>query len=205
MPVRVVLFFEDEDDGLGWSEVWYCGTSTIEQGLNSGADFAATRAKILSVDSSITYCRAVANLPADNGKRPRQTRNAGLQRLNIQGTAQAGGARSGDLPWTAIKVRWETADFSIFRTQLLRGLPDVWFDQGNDKIGMAAMAQWLPVALGVLNKNNMQIRHLNQLVPPALNRTYSYVAPARADYEGYTRRATGRPFGLPRGRRPNRT
>jgi hypothetical protein len=205
MPVKGIMYFEDEDDGLGWSEVFYLGTSTLSNGLLGMTAIAQARIKALSIDSSITYARVITNLPADNAVRPRQQRNAALTRLNLQGQANAGGQRSGDLPWAAVKVRWVSSDLQIFRTQLLRGLPDNWFDQGNDKIAQAALATFIPMYVSVLAANMAQIRHLNPVVPPATARVYSYVGIARGIYEGYTHRDTGRPFGLPRGRRPNRT
>jgi hypothetical protein len=205
MALKMIHFFEDEDDGLGWSEVWFLSTTGIDTGITIATQWAAQRVKILSPDVTITYARISANQPADNATRPRQQRQAALIRLNEIGAVNGAGGRQADTPWQAVKARWTGAVFTVFRTQLLRGLPDVWFDKGSDKTAQAAMSQWFPGALNFITANGMQIRHLNPVVPPATARVYSYVTPSTAFYEGYTRRATGRPFGLPRGRQPNRT
>lgn len=205
MSLRMVHFFLDEDDGLGWSEVWYLNSSDLTGAQQIAQTWATTRAKILSPDVTIIYARLVSNLPANTAPRPRQQRLATLQRLDVVGTANPGQQRSGDLPWTAVKCRWTSGDYTVFRTQLLRGVPDVWFDQGSDKIAQAGMGLWIPGALQVITQSGMTIRHLNPLVPPATSRVYSYTSPVFGTYEGFTRRATGRPFGLPRGRAPKRT
>lgn len=204
MTLRMIHFFEDEDDGLGWSEVWYLGTTDFTQAQTAAFNWAQQRALILSPDVTITYSRIVGNLPVNNAVRPRQQRLATLSRLDQVGAQNGAGGRQGDLPWTAAKMRWQSSDKTVFRTQLLRGLPDIWFDKGSDKLAQASLTQWVPGALAIIGANTMQIRHLNPVVPPATSRVYSYVAPGSGTYEGYTRRATGRPFGLPRGRRSNR-
>ncbi len=205
MTLRMIHFFEDEDDGLGWSEVWYLGLTDFTQAQTIAQNWAAVRSAILAPDVTITYARIVGNLPTTAAPRARQQRLATLTRLNQLGTAQGAGGRFGDLPWTAVKLRWQSADNSVFRTQLIRGLPDIWFDKGEDKTASAALRAWTGQALGAIAQNNMQIRHVQGLPVKPDTRPYVYVAPASMTYEGYTRRATGRPFGLPRGRRPNRT
>jgi hypothetical protein len=205
MTLRMIHFFEDEDDGLGWSEVWYLGVSDFTAAQDIARSWAATRAQILAPDVQITYSRIVGNLPATAAPRARQQRLATLQRINQLGTAQGAGGRFGDTPWQAVKLRWQSADQSVFRTQLVRGLPDAWFDKGDDKVGSAAVRAWTQAALAAIGANTMQIRHVVGLPVKPDTRPFAYVAPQTLTYEGYTRRATGRPFGLPRGRRSNRT
>lgn len=204
MALKLTQWFLDEDDGLGWSEVWYLAGNDFSVALASGRAIANSRAKIMSPEITITYQRVTGNLPADDAPRAHQQRNSALERLGIDGTNNPAGGRNADLPWTCVKIRYNSANLAVFRVQLTRGLPDVFYDQGNDKVAAAQIANWLPGHLGVLVNNGAQIRHLNPIVPPATARVYQYINVASGQYEGYTRRATGRPFGLPRGRRSNR-
>jgi len=203
MPFKIIHFFRDTSDGLGWSEVWYNQSANFDQAQTAGTSLAARRVQLLAPDNILEYMRVIGNLPVDTQERPRQQRQATLTRLNLEGQAQVAPDDS-DLPWTAVKVRWTAADPGIFRTQLLRGVPDSWFDQGSDKLAAVKVANWIRGVLPTLALQQYAIRHLNPIVPPALFRVYSYTLPVTGQYEGYTRRATGRPFGLPRGRRPNR-
>ena len=201
---KCLLFFRDEADGLGWSEVWYQEAANFDQAEQGNTNWANRRSTILARDIVIEYSRIIGNQPTTDAPRVRQQRSATLQKLSIQGSAAGAGGANSDLPWVAVKVRWAAADISIFRTQLLRGVPDNWFDNGQDKLGSANVKQWILLAQADLFKNAFRIRHKNPIVPPAVARVFAFEAPARGTYEGYTRRATGRPFGLPRGRRAKR-
>lgn len=204
MALKLTHFFLDEDDGLGWSEVWYLNTNNFDDARTFGRNIAASRLRICSPEIQITFQRVTGNLPADTQARARQQRASTLERVSLNGTNNPAGGREADLPWTCVKIRYISAVPTVFRTQLTRGLPDVFYDKGEDKLAKAQVANWLPGHLGVLVASGAQVRHLNPPVPPATFRVYSYQAVNSGQYEGYTRRATGRPFGLPRGRRSNR-
>jgi hypothetical protein len=201
---KVIHFFRDQSEGLGWSEVWYIDAANFDAAESGAQNWANQRVKILSRDCLIEYQRIVGNQPANTAPRVRQQRSSTLQKLDLQGVAPGAAGANADLPWTAVKVRWAAGDVSIFKTQLLRGVPDAWFDNGTDKLGAASIKQWIVAAQGVLLGQGLRIRHTLPIVPPAIGRVYTFEAVIRGTYEGYTRRATGRPFGLPRGRRPNR-
>jgi len=201
---KAVHFFRDTSEGLGWSEVWYVEAANFDQAEESGSNIATTRARVLSQDCTIEYQRIIGNQPATTAVRPRQPRSATLQRLDQRGLVPGRNGENADLPWTAVKVRWAAADVSIFRTQLIRGVPDTWFEGGSDKLGAANFKTWIVVMTNQLRAMQARIRHTLPIVPPATFRVYDFNSVARGTYEGYTRRATGRPFGLPRGRRPNR-
>jgi len=198
---KCIHFFRDQSEGLGWSEVWYVEAANFDQAEVSGNNIATTRSRLLSRDIIIEYQRIVGNQPSDNAPRARQPRAATLQRIDIQGGVPGANGANSDLPWVAVKVRWAASAVEKFRTQLLRGVPDGWFDLGSDKLAKAQIGTWIVPMIATLNANQARIRNLLPLVPPATARIYQFNAPARGTYEGYTRRATGRPFGLPRGRK----
>jgi hypothetical protein len=204
MIFKVIHFFRDSNDGLGWSEVWYCDAGNIDQAVSNASNVATTRARILSSDIILEWQRVVGNQPINKTPRPRQERAATLDRLDLQGSAGRGQAINSDLPWVAVKVRWAAGNVAIFRVQLLRGVPDSWFEGGSDKVAKANFQNWIPVMVRQLQLNTMRIRHVvgPKVVPD--NRAFSFETLNNGTYEGYTRRATGRPFGLPRGRAPKR-
>ena len=183
--------------------MWYITAANFDQAETSGITIANRRVSLLAPDNVIEYQRIIGSQPDTDAPRPRQQRQATLQRLSLEGQAAVAPDDS-DLPWTAVKVRWAANDVSVFRTQLLRGVPDSWFDQGSDKLANAKVKNWIIAMVKSLQAAAATIRHKNPIVPPAVSRVFSYQSVARGTYEGYTRRATGRPFGWPRGRRPKR-
>lgn len=201
---KVVHFFRDVSDGLGWSEVWYVEAANFDQAEASGENIATTRTRLLARDIILEWQRVIGNQPATTAARPRQPRAAVLQRLNKPGIYPGVIGAFSDFTTTCVKVRWAANAVEKFRTQLLRGIPDDLFQNGDDKNAAAAVGQWIVPMVQTLQNNSARIRHTLAIVPPNTFRVYEFNAPVRGTYEGYTRRATGRPFGLPRGRRANR-
>jgi len=207
MPAfKCVHFFRDSQTALGWSEVWYMNATDFNAASTQGILIAKARAKLLAISNLIEYQRITGNLRTTdvNPVPVRNQRLATLEKISEIGSAGGTVKVPGDWTTTAVKVRWTSADFTRFRTQLLRGIPDDWF-AADDHVGKANVAAWIPVMLKALFAGGAQIRYLPPKQNPPVTRTYAYIAPTQADYTGYTRRATGRPFAQPRGRRPNRT
>jgi len=200
---KIIHMLRDRSTGNGWSEVYYTNAANYDQALAAGEAVANARVFALAPDNLLEYIRVTGNQPADTTPRTRQPRSSALIKVSIEGLATRAPDDS-DLPWSAVKIRWLAADISKFRVQLIRGVPDTWYDQGSDKIASAALVQWIARMVRVFTIQQIMIRHLAPIVPPAVQRVYDFVQIQRGIYEGYTFRATGRPFGLQRGRAPKR-
>lgn len=201
--MKLVQFFTDTDSHLGWSEVWYGIWADFTQARQDGLAICSARRQLLTETATLTYFRVTGGIADDTQARPRQQRQSILTKIDFDGQAPAK-QKFGDWTTTAVKVRFEAPNPTIFRTQLMRGIPDEWWELGNDQTAKDRLGQLLGPYVAVLTARNVKIRHLNPIVPPALFRVYSYPAPVRATFTGYTRRATGRVFDLPRGRRSKR-
>jgi len=202
---KVVHFFRDSITSLGWSEVWYVNATDMDAAHTQGVILAKARVKLLAISNELTFLRVTGGLHTTTAPvTVRNQRMSTLDKLELTGDAGGDVKPSGDYTTTCVKVRWQSADFLVFRTQLLRGVPDDWF-KGSEDVGKANTKAWVPVMLKALFGAGAVIRHLPQKQNPPVVRTYAYVAPASGQFTGYTRRATGRVFDLPRGRRPNRS
>lgn len=201
---KCIHFFRDSDSGLGWSEVWYLTAGNYDQAVAQGKSIAISRVRVLAQTNFITHQRITGNQPDNDAARARQPRSSVLDRLDFQGQAKGGPDPQGDWTTTSAKVRWAAADVSIFRVQLLRGVPDDYFAAGSDKVAQASFANWVGKHIDTLQAQGATIRHLAPIVPPAAFRVYTFNTPFRGTYEGYATRQTGRVFNLPRGRAPKR-
>jgi len=202
---KVTHFFTDHDTQLGWSESWFVTADNFDQANNQGRRLASSRIIIASPVIELTYMRVAGNQPDSTPHTIGQGRNATLQRMQMSGQAIAGADKPADWTTTAAKVRFSNQDRTVFVTRLFRGLPDAWWADGLDTLAQARINAWLQGDfLNALNLAAATIRHLNPVVPPATIRIYQYTSITRGTYEGYTRRATGRPFNLPRGRKSKR-
>jgi hypothetical protein len=201
---KIIHMLRDRSTGNGWSEVYYTNAANYDQALASSLAVANGRVWALAPDNILEYHRVTGNQPLDTTPRTRQPRASALERISLEGTASRAPEDS-DLPWSAVKVRWVAGDISKFRVQLVRGVPDSWFDQGQDKVASGQFKLWINRMLRIFTLQQIMIRHLAPIVPPAVQRNYEFVQIANGIYEGYTFRATGRPFGLQRGRASKRT
>lgn len=191
---KVVFFFNDPSQSLGWSEVWYAAGADINSIQNAAQAVAATRVQILCSPLMLTYCRVSLNL-APTAPGVRRQRLASLTAPLLEGSFRPSSDFS-DVAWTAAKIRWANNDGTIFRIQLIRGISDECWQNGNDKLGQQFIRPWVKSYLKQLQAANFQLHHVVRGVPAG-----SYIALGSGLYEGLTRRATGRPSYLPRGRR----
>jgi len=192
---KVTMMFQDFNQTLGWVENWYVAASGASTALSQATAVAQARCGILCSPNIISYIRISGNLPENATSPPRQ-RAALLSRVNLQGSYSPT-TNSPDTAWQAAKIRFAESTGFVFRTQLMRGLSDDLWSAGTDKIAQARFNAFLPGFVAALVANNFLLRHKNRAAPSSP----VYFPIASAQYEGLTRRATGRPLLLPRGRR----
>jgi hypothetical protein len=197
MPVfKATHLFDSTVRNTGWSETWYVEANDFTDATQKGFNIATARLQMLEMGYTLHYMRVSANVPMIP-KPPRRTRAAGLTNLSLQGNG--GGGPFGidpDLAWTAALLRVSDATLAVFRNFLLRGIPDNLWSGGSDKIAKAFFAQKLGPFAVALQAAQAVILHKQQ-VPPPLNPVFIKTI----QFERMARRATGRPFGLDRGRR----
>lgn len=194
MPIKGQMVFQDEVEQQGWTETYYLPLTDINVALTQLESLATVRAQILSVRRSIGWIRASLNMPRVVPG-PRRQRAAGLRRIDLGGSYSAG-TGSPDVVFLAAKVRYQDTTAQIFRTFLLRGLDDSLWNNGDDKQAKAAFKQFLPKWSAALNGVGVFIWHLDRTTGVKVPVTI-----ASAEYEGLTRRATGRALFIPRGRK----
>lgn len=194
---KVIHFFQNDEQSLGWSEVYYCSAADIVAAQTASLRLAQERVKLLCSPIELKYSRVSGNDQPGTPGTHRQ-RLASLQSVLLTGSFSPT-TDYPDVSWTAAKVRLQNADGTIFRVQLLRGLPDIFWDQGTDKLAKQNMKVFVKGWKAALVAGNFQIRHIIRGNP-----VRSYIAIHDAQFEGLTRRATGRPSYLPRGRRSKR-
>jgi hypothetical protein len=194
---KVIFFFENDEQSLGWSEVNYFTGADILAAQTAGLALAQARVALLAGPIQLKYIRCSGNLPPTTAHTYRQ-RLANLTAPLLVGSWSPG-TDYPDVTWTAAKVRLTNNDGTIFRVQLLRGIPDIIWDQGTDKLGKVRVQTFMKSYVKALIANNFSIAHTIRGNP-----NKNFVAIAAGFYEGLTRRATGRPSYLPRGRRSPR-
>jgi hypothetical protein len=194
---KVLFFFQDDAQSLGWSEVHYWSGDTILNAQAAAFKLAQARVGLLSIGIDLKYIRCSGNDQPGTAHTYRQ-RLASLTAPLLRGSFSPA-TDSEDLAWSAMKIRITNNDGTIFRVQLVRGIPDVIWDLASDKVGRKKMEAPIARYIKALVDGHFQIRHLVRGNPAR-----SYVPIAAGFYEGLTRRATGRPSYLPRGRRHKR-
>ena len=197
MPLhKAVLVFGSNiaNRPAGWTDVFYVDQADLSAATDAGKAIANERVKALHQDFTLQWLRVSKNIPVFPKPAARRQRNASLSRLDIDGSL---GPRSGaDIPGVAAHIRLQNANGSAFRNWLLRGVPDTWWDQDDDKVAKAAINQWLPGFLGVLQAQATNL--LTFVTNPA---GYVPVPISKGFFEFMTHRNTGRPFVPFRGRR----
>jgi hypothetical protein len=193
--VKGILLFEDGVQSAGWSEVYYFDAGTLPNALAAMNLLAAQRTKILSREHTITHIR-ISNpvVPAAQGF-IRGQRAATLVPIGLKGNAADAG-EGPDVVWTGAMVRYMDNSQTIFRNQILRGVPDDWWSNGSDKVAKPAMNEFLPGWLRQLQAMTAYVLHFSRA-----NNNKNPTPITIANYMKMTRRATGRPFVLLRGRR----
>lgn len=195
MPFKVTFFFTQPEESLGWSEVHYAAGADFPSVQLAARQVANVRTQILASPCTLDFIRVSGNL-APTTPMVRRQRLASLTAPALVGSATPKDSSFPDVAWTAVKVRLTNTDGTIFRIQLLRGVPDSFWSEGNDVQAGLAMRGFVKAYLGALQAANFQGHHIVRGNPAGIY--YSY---GQCIFEGMTRRATGRPSYLPRGRR----
>jgi len=199
MPTRGLMFFVSRTINAGWTEDWFLSASDLDGAMASLQNIADERIKFLGRNYDLEWLRVTDNIPLAVPAPPRRQRSVLLdhfQKRGLLGTT----ADSGDTPWEALKVRFQSTDKHCFRVQNLRGVPDSLWSGGGPVNLKAAMGPYIQPYNTKLVVNGAQIRHVNNTSP----KTFTYFNVSKAIIEDLSRRATGRPSFLPRGRRSKR-
>lgn len=178
----------------GWTDVWYMNATDFTQANTQGTNLANTRVQGLHQDFSLDTIRISDNYPVFPAPAHRRTRHAALYELNLGGSL--GPAGEAALPGEAAVIRVATNDNTIFRNWLLRGIPDRWWDQDQDKIAKTELNTFLQQFQAALGINQIQILHRTRN-PDA----YTPMPALKAQYFRLSHKNTGRPLYLQRGRR----
>lgn len=199
MTLRMDMMFESRTISAGWNESWYLAGTDPQSGMTQALIIAGARLACLSRNYTLTFVRTSANLAQPTTGNPRRQRNVFLTFFN--GRGQLGTLDdNGDTPWQALKVRWLTNISSNFAVKNMRGIPDkLWVQGGPANIAAVFNAPFRTYANAVIAQGG-QLRHVSATLP----KTFSYNTITGAVLENLSRRATGRPSFLPRGRRPKR-
>jgi hypothetical protein len=193
------MMFESRTINAGWNESWYLGGTDTRSGMTNALQIAGARLACLSRNYTLTFVRTSVNIALAVPQQARRQRNVAL--TSFQGRGQLGTTTdNGDAPWSALKVRWITALPVCFSVRNQRGIPDkLWSDGGPANIPSLFNAPFRTYANQVTASGG-QLRHA-EVTNPA---TFTYHNVTDAILETLSRRATGRPSFLPRGRAPKR-
>lgn len=195
---KTTHIFDCRNQTAGWSEVWYLDAANLDEAQTKSLAIAAKRVTAVSAGFVLNWIRASGNAQPGTPGTPRQ-RNANLRRVQLDGSYPGTTSIDADTVWQAARIRFADATEQIFRVSLLRGLPDVDWSLGDDKILKAFFVQWLPGFSAILSANSAQIMHLVRGNPV---RTPTPIS--KAFFEVISKRDTGRPLFLYRGRRSKR-
>jgi hypothetical protein len=193
--VKGILLFLDGVQSAGWSEVYYFDAVNLTKALDSLGALAGVRTRILHPQHTITHMRISNPVVPPGPGNIRGQRTATLIPLNLMGNATDSNLGP-DVVWTGAMVRYMDDSLTIFRNQILRGVPDVWWSAGSDKIAKPSIDNFLLAWLRQLQAMNAYVLHTNRGI-----NVKTPVLITSANYMKMTRRATGRPFVGLRGRR----
>ncbi len=197
MPTfKIVHVFNSNiaDRPAGWTDVWYTIQGDMTAAMTAGENIANERIKGLHQDFDLTWLRVTANIPVNPPPAQRRSRNASLKLLTKTGSL--GPQADGDIPGTAAHVRIGNTNNTVFRNWMMRGTPDKWWSNDNDKVGAAAVQQFLIGFLAVLKAQAVNMLHKD---PNNVN--FVPIPVGSAQYFYLSHRNTGRPFVPFRGRK----
>jgi hypothetical protein len=156
MPIHKVIHIFGSNISnrpAGWSDVWYVDQPDLASATTSGIAIANERIKVLHQDYALQWLRVSRNVPVFPKPAARRQRNSSFQLLNLDGSL---GPRLGaDLPGIAAHIRVQNANGQAFRGWLLRGVPDNWWDNEDDKVGKANVNAFLPGSLRSLRPTQL--------------------------------------------------
>lgn len=193
---KIVHIFKSSIPGraAGWTDVWYVNAGSVQLADQQGFAIANSRIKGLHQDFTLDAQRTSSNVPTLPKPAARRGRASSLSELNLDGSL--GPAANADLPGSAALIRVSDATNTVFKNWLLRGTPDNWWDNDQDKIASAQCKAFLMGFIPVLVAQQAFILHKNG--NPAV---YTPVAIQQGNFFRLSHRNTGRPFFLQRGRR----
>lgn len=199
MTMRMDMVFEAERVSAGWTESWYLGGTDLNAGLAIADLVGRARLNCLARNFFLDFVRVTVNTALAVPQQARRQREVLIRSLQLRGYL-GNTSESGDMPWAALKIRWRGANPKCFRVQNLRGIPDNLWTAGGPANLIAQFTPALTPYKQVVIQQNCQMRHA-EVTNPA---TFSYTNVIAAEIENLSRRATGRPPFLPRGRRSKR-
>jgi len=180
----------------GWSETWYVNADDQKSAQDQGKTIAQARVQLLATKYVLHYQRVTSNIPTIPAPAQRRVRKASLENMSLTAKPGGGTTATPDLPWMAALIRVQNSDRTVFRNFLMRGLPDELWSNGNDDQARAFFSTFLGGFAKQLKAAAAVILHKQDVPPPLSPLPIIY-----CDYERMVKRATGRPFGLDRGRR----
>lgn len=196
MALKCIMLFKGGDQDGGWSEVYNLNMATVDQAVAAMDALAAVRVQIMTGDNTVIGYRITLPLAPPGAGFIRAQRTAYLATRNIPGAVGLT-TNSSDVLWTGAMVRLNDATKTIFRNQIYRGIPDSFWSAGTDKSAMATLTPfWVNKWVAALQANAAGIVHRLRGQPGT-----QFAPITNGEYIRITRRATGRAFGLLRGRR----
>jgi len=195
---KTTHIFESRNQTAGWSEVWFLEADTLTEAQTKSLAIASKRVGSVSAGFSLNWIRCSQNAqPGVVGQR--RQRLANLRRVDLDGSYPGTTSNDADTVWQAARVRFANDGETVFRVMQMRGLPDTSWSLGNDKILKAFFTQWLPGFVASLVGNSAEILHIIRGNP-----VRNPVPISRGNFEEISKRDTGRPLFLYRGRRSKR-
>jgi len=196
MPVKMDMVFKQQSLSTGWVETWYLDTTDLDGAAASGVRIARDRAALLGFGVTLEFVRVSLNIPTVTPSGVRRQRLMLLRSVQIPGSFNPS-VDTADVSWQALKIRWESTSRGSFRMQELRGIVDRAFSNNTVQNLRSIYQIPLDAFRDRLIAEGAKIKHLVRGTPP----TNSFIGIQSAIIEGVTRRATGRPLYLYRGRR----
>jgi hypothetical protein len=197
---KTTWIFQQNSLVTGWSETWYITAVDKPTAHNASIAVALKRIGYMVSECTLVAVRTSANIPPTTAPpNPHRQRDVLITFVNIPG--QLSSSFGAAVTWVAGVVRWSNASLEVFRTQLIRGLPGNAYDNDSDKIAASTCQSLIGNMLPTMMPNNFAILHRTPGSSPVVKVP---VAVTAGIYERISRRATGRPFYLYRGRKSAR-
>lgn len=186
------MIFRGQDVDCGWSESWQTSTGDMNAAMDGIENVANKRIGILSARFSIEYLR-VSKVQVPLVAPNRNQRISFLRKVNLGGSLDP--TKDGDLPFVSASVRFYNADKTVFALRQLRGVPDDWWSDNDDKVAASKIKTPLNSYVTSLSANAMGVNHKVPAGGVALILVNTGI------FTRMTHRQTGRPLYLSRGRR----
>lgn len=192
---KVTWIFKDAIQLAGFSESWYVVASSKQIAHANALQVLPKRLQSISSGVIAVAQRTTGNVPPYTPDVLRQ-RDVIIDFLGWPGSAGQSFGGEG-LVFAAAKVRFSNNTIEAFSMRELRGLPNDAWQNNSDKVANTLTTQMLLSAVPLMQSLGFCFRHVQRGTPP----TIAFIPVQQGQYESMTRRATGRPSYLPRGRR----